>query len=395
MSEISHHRDAKREALHSLFNIVLNRENAHESILNNPDLIKNTEAIDIIALVDQLVRENLPLEELKTGINKFLNLLGKTIKAMPEARYQADGLLAAFKQVNNQLDTQLKAIKPLIRQLNGDEGNAVKPLLMKALTDLQVFENYYTVKENVLFPLVEKHWSDYRCLGVMWSFHDDIRQNLRLSIEVLSAGNLDLKAFNRIIGDLFFAMYAIRLREEKLLYPLVESTIPQQELDALLAECVQMNLPFYDKAVQPDERFTLHDVNELVQLQTGVLSAEQILLMINHLPVDITFVDEFNKVKFFSTPKHRIFPRSKAIIGRDVHNCHPPESVHVVEEIVEAFRSGKKDSASFWIRIKDKMVLIQYFAMRESNGTYRGVIEVSQEISDIQALKGEKRLLDW
>ena len=156
-----------------------------------------------------------------------------------------------------------------------------------------------------------------------------------------------------------------------------------------------MKLPFYDKVVQPDERFTLLDVNELVQLQTGALSAEQILLMINHLPVDITFVDEFNKVKFFSTPRHRIFPRSKAIIGRDVHNCHPPESVHVVEEIVEAFRSGKKDSASFWIRMKDKMVLIQYFAMRESNGTYRGVIEVSQEISDIQALKGEKRLLDW
>ncbi len=102
------------------------------------------------------------------------------------------------------------------------------------------------------------------------------------------------------------------------------------------------------------------------------------------MPVDITFVDENNKVAYFSSPKKRIFPRTKSIIGRDVHNCHPPESVHVVEQIVASFRSGKKDVASFWINMKGEKLLIQYFAVRDEAGNYKGVVEVSQEISEIQ-----------
>jgi DUF438 domain-containing protein len=125
------------------------------------------------------------------------------------------------------------------------------------------------------------------------------------------------------------------------------------------------------------------------------MTVEQIKLLFNHLPVDITFVDENDQVVYFSSPKKRIFPRSKAIIGRQVHNCHPPESVHVVEQIVDAFRNGKQEVASFWIDLKDEKLLIQYFALHDENGNYKGVVEVSQEIKAIQQLQGEKRLLDW
>lgn len=132
-----------------------------------------------------------------------------------------------------------------------------------------------------------------------------------------------------------------------------------------------------------------------INLGTGLIDAEQIINIFNHLPVDITFVDENDIVRFFSTPKKRIFPRTKAIIGRDVHNCHPKESVHVVEEIVSSFKSGEKDEASFWINFKAEKILIQYFALRDEKGQYKGVIEVTQEISGIQQLDGERRLLDW
>ncbi|MGB4311657.1 MAG: PAS domain-containing protein, partial [Natronincolaceae bacterium] len=100
-------------------------------------------------------------------------------------------------------------------------------------------------------------------------------------------------------------------------------------------------------------------------------------------------------VKFFTKPKDRIFPRSPAIIGRDVNNCHPPASVHIVEEIIESFRSGKEDFAKFWINIKDRMILIQYFALRDNNKIYRGTLEVSQDITEIRQLDGERRLLKW
>jgi DUF438 domain-containing protein len=103
---------------------------------------------------------------------------------------------------------------------------------------------------------------------------------------------------------------------------------------------------------------------------------------------------EHGKVCFFSAPKKRIFPRTTAVLGREVQNCHPPESVHVVLKIVDSFRSGEKDSATFWIRMKGKMILIQYFAVRDASGIYRGIIEVSQEVSEIMALKG-RRLLEW
>jgi len=111
--------------------------------------------------------------------------------------------------------------------------------------------------------------------------------------------------------------------------------------------------------------------------------------------VDITYVDENDTVRFYSNPPHRIFARTPAIIGRKVQFCHPPESVHVVEQIVNSFRSGEKSVASFWIHMGPKFVLIQYFAVRDAEGNYRGTLEVSQEISEIQKLEGDRRLLDW
>ncbi|MPN07127.1 hypothetical protein SDC9_154393 [bioreactor metagenome] len=131
------------------------------------------------------------------------------------------------------------------------------------------------------------------------------------------------------------------------------------------------------------------------QTQTGELTFDEIELIFNNLPVDMTFVDENNKVRYFTRPKDRIFPRSPAVIGRSVNNCHPPESVHVVEEIVESFRAGKEDTAKFWINARGKIVLIQYFALRNSEGTYKGVLEVSQDITEIKSLEGERRLLKW
>ena len=125
------------------------------------------------------------------------------------------------------------------------------------------------------------------------------------------------------------------------------------------------------------------------------MSVEQALLVFNALPVEITYVDENDTVQYFNRGKDRIFPRSPAVVGRKVQNCHPPESVHIVNEIVETFRSGKKEKAEFWIQMKGKFVLISYFALRNQNGEYKGVLEVSQDVTAIRALEGEKRLLDW
>jgi len=136
-------------------------------------------------------------------------------------------------------------------------------------------------------------------------------------------------------------------------------------------------------------------VDELFDLSTGRLNLEQIDLVLKNLPVDITFVDENNEVRYYSDCEDRIFPRSPGIIGREVQNCHPPDSVDVVNRIVESFRSGEKDVAEFWLTLGGKFIYIRYFAVRDSDGNYKGTLEVSQDVTGIRKLEGKRRLLDW
>ena len=292
----------------------------------------------------------------------------------------------------------LKDFKAHVKTLNSNHSNnTAQQEAAQEFKAIAAFEPYYTIKENVLFPVLEKCWPDFRCLQVMWSFHDDIRGGLKEVQQILNTYPLQIKDFNKSIGDLYFNMLAIKLREDKLLYPHAANTIDDQHLQQLIPECNAIGFPYF-QAVENKKSTQMTESNDTqgsVDLATGGLTADQLILLFNHLPVDITYVDEDDKVRFFSDPPHRIFPRSKAIIGRDVHNCHPPESVHIVHQIIDNFRNGSKDSASFWINMKSKMIHIQYFALRDKTGAYKGVIEVSQEISAIKKLEGEQRLLDW
>jgi len=136
-----------------------------------------------------------------------------------------------------------------------------------------------------------------------------------------------------------------------------------------------------------------------IPLQTGALTPEQITLMLTHLPVDITYVDEGNDVRFYTGGAHRVFERTPDVIGRNVLNCHHPDSVQLVMRILEDFRNGKRDSAEFWIPMKrdepePRLIHIRYFAVRDSEGRFRGTIEVTQDVSGIRKLEGERRLLD-
>jgi DUF438 domain-containing protein len=118
-------------------------------------------------------------------------------------------------------------------------------------------------------------------------------------------------------------------------------------------------------------------------------------LLLRHLPLDLSFVDENDVVRYYSESKERIFPRTPASIGRTVQNCHPPRSVDTVNRILESFKAGKKDVAEFWIPMGPRFIHIRYFAVRDNAGHYRGCLEVTQDIGAIRALDGERRLLDW
>lgn len=136
-------------------------------------------------------------------------------------------------------------------------------------------------------------------------------------------------------------------------------------------------------------------IGDKLNLDIGNLSLEQINTMLKTLPVDLTFVDDKDEVAYYSDTEDRIFPRSKGIIGRAVQNCHPPKSVHIVEDILQKFKSGEKDVAEFWIQMDGNFIMIRYFALRDEEGKYMGTLEVSQELSRLRTLEGERRLVQW
>lgn len=396
MSEFTNHKTERIKKLTTLFQAILKSENVKELYEEYREIIDLCLPSDVVYLVDELVKTDIPMPEMKKGINKMLNLLFKTIADYPYTPPREKSYLWVLLENNHLMHAKLTELKPFIKGLNKNQDSAEpKQKALEVLSELEKFRNYYVIKENLLFPVIEKYIPEFRCLSVMWSFHDDIKRNLKKAIQILNEESFELKEFNRLSGDLFFNMNAIKFREERILYPLVADSVPEKELKNLFAESIEIGFPFYQPKMEMEETEMRTVETGKVDLDTGNLTTEQIKLLFNHLPVDITFVDEFGKVQYFSTPKKRIFPRTKAIIGRDVHNCHPKESVHVVEKIVEAFKAGKKDSASFWIDMKGMRLLIQYFAIRNETGKYKGVVEVSQEISEIQSLTGENRLLDW
>ncbi|MDD2306684.1 MAG: PAS domain-containing protein [Prolixibacteraceae bacterium] len=395
MSEFTNHKAGRVAKLVELFHLVIQEEMTLALVANYQQVIDLAEPSDVIAVVDELVNLQIPMPQLKKGINKALNLLNKSLQEFSYTAPASGSFLDCLIQNNEQIDLKLKVIRPLLKEIN--RGNRlVKDELKDKLTALSKIDLHYQIKENVLFPMVEKYLPDYRCLQVMWSFHDDIRRNLKEAVQLLNTTDFDLKKLNRLAGDLFFNIYAIKFREERILFPVISGIIPENELNDLIAESLEIGFPFISPEILNETTNTAtSELSGEVDLKTGYLSAEQIMLVFNHLPVDITYVDENNKVKFYSTPEKRIFRRTNSIIGRDVKNCHPHESVHVVEQIVEAFRNGEKDKASFWIQMKGEFILIQYFAVRDDLGNYKGVVEVSQEITEIRNIQGERRLLEW
>lgn len=396
MSEFTITKAKRLQKLHEVSKMILETGNARPFILANLDFIPTVIPFDFIALFDEIIQDGTPMEEVKTLTNKLLNIFHIPISEFKRVAPPAGSFLDVLEQNNRKMEQVLDEIRPVFKAFVKDADNPeLRAALSRLFTKLEVFAKHYTIKENVLFPVIEKAWPDYRCLQIMWSFHDDIRRNIKSVMEQLTQSEIDLKKFNRCVGDVFFNMIAIKFREERILFPYILSTIDKAEINSLHNEAFELGYPYIqpEKPKIKEEKLDLE--SGVANLGTGILSIEQIKLIFNHLPVDITFVDENNKVKYFSSPAKRIFPRTVAIIGRDVSNCHPKESVHVVEEIVESFRNGEKSHADFWIKMRGEFILIQYFAVRDAQGDYKGVIEVSQEVSAIMALEGEKRLLDW
>jgi DUF438 domain-containing protein len=269
---------------------------------------------------------------------------------------------------------------------------------------LQTIEKRFARKENQLFPFLEKKGWNGPSQG-MWSFHDNLREQFRLLRK-----NMDAKQFDKIRTNTAFlveGIYRLMGVEENVLFPnaldlltekdWISMRIGEEEIGWMLP---QTPTPFLAvEYIHPSEDFTKREMTFSLEntshYDEGYMTVEQVNLLLKTMPLDLTFVDENDKVIFYNRGEERVFPRSAGIIGREVKFCHPPKSVGTVLKIIESFKNGTHNEASFWINFKERLIYIRYFAVRDADKKYKGVIELSQDITDIKKIEGEQRLLDW
>jgi len=407
MSELINNSEKRLEDLLALSLGMMSGESGKMLIEKYADAIAHVTPHDMVKLEDRQMKMGISPAEIKKDVNKVINVLFNGLKAYQWEKPQEGTFLYYLMLENRAFEFRLNAVKKIMKSYKGREVSdfeLFKGELLERFEVFQEFESHYVKKENILFPLLEKKWENYRPLKVMWSLHDDLRRKLKEVIRSCREGS-SWAELNRGIGAYYFLAFGMIQKEELIVYPIASETVLKEEWEELHSQSFEYPFPFIesparhetaDKSItgKPTEISRLDD-NLFIKTETGELNAEQFLLVMNNLPLDITFVDEHNKVRFFSKPKERFFPRSPAIIGRDVQNCHPPESVHIVNQIVDAFRKGERDKAEFWLELKGKFILIQYFALRNVANEYKGVIEVSQDVTGIRLLEGEQRLLDW
>lgn len=372
---------------------------SRDEVVKTSDKLSESKPTDFISAIDLLVKEQPVSTEMKKGINKMLNVFYTHLNELRQPVLTKNSFLQIQVTDNKLILEHFQKLKPSIKtlQLVKKPDEQLRAKLQHLITTLSKVEFHYQVMENVVFPFLEKQWPDHRCFQVLWSVHDDVRNELRQLQKLITSAEWDLKKFNRLTGDLFFNIRTIIFREEKIILPAIAEAGLIDAFDSHLSEAAEIGWSFVEatESTKPDLRIKTGQIGSNVNFATGSLSPKQIELIFNHLPVDITFVDETDTVRYFSTPKKRTFTRTNSVIGRKVQNCHPPESVWMVEEILEAFRKEEQDDASFWIPFKDQFVYIQYFALRDEKGTYQGTIEVTQDVKEIRGLEGERRLLNW
>ncbi|MCC3355849.1 DUF438 domain-containing protein [Bacillus sp. REN16] len=325
----------------------------------------------------------------------FKDLIEETLASHPEE--QPGHPVHTFKLENRELEKLINdKIKPHLQTFEQDDHEENRLKLLEDCNLLLDIRKHYERKEQLLFPYLEKY-GIYGPTNMMWKIDDFIVDAIKDAKRILAEYNGDKQSVSEVINFFADQIDEMIYREENILFPMSLNNLTEDEWLKMANESDEIGFCLIspdewkpNRNVIDDEQIT---TKGFIKMETGILSLKQLELLLNHLPVDITFIDQDDVVRYFSKGKERIFARTKAVIGRTVQNCHPPRSVHVVEELLEDFKSGRKDTEDFWIKAKGKYVYIRYFAVRDEDGEYIGTMEFSQNIAPIQEIEGEKRIL--
>jgi len=391
---------ARQEALKGIIRDLHKGEDVERLKGRFRELIQDVSPSEIANMEQNLIDEGLPEAEVKRLCDVHVAVFKESLEKQEIPGAPAGHPVHTFMQENRAAEEIMDKIDDLLKMIGTPPDEEFFKSNQKDLVDLvdRLFkiDLHYLRKENQLFPLLEAH-NISGPSQVMWAIHDDIRAMLKKSQDGLS--RMESSETASTLKDLLTAIRDMIYKEENILYLMSLETLSESDWGKVKQGDEEIGYawikPEGEWAPQAEKEEVSAVGAKKLKLDTGYLSNDLINLMLIHLPVDLTLVDENDRVAYYSQGKERIFPRSLAIIGREVRKCHPPDSVHIVNKILDAFKAGRKDTAQFWIQLGGKFILIRYFALRAPDGAYKGCLEVSQDVTGIRQLEGERRLLDW
>jgi len=371
------------------------------------DVFEGTDSLEIAKIEDELVKEGMKREEMQKLCDVHLAVFKDQIeKQRPDLKpSQPISILLEEHRIMTKMAEDLLSYASKIRQVK-DEKYIEEDIhqVEHLIADFTDAEKHYAREENVLFPMLEKHGIT-EPPRIMWMEHDQIREIKRMLRALIEDFKPDrFEGFKETLweesSELANKLSGHFYKENNILFPAALSVITEQEWSEVRAEFDSIGYCCFtppEITVPPKKEAAAQPPTPQgeVSFDFGSLQPAQLNHLLNTLPIEITFIDQDETVRYFNKPQKMIFIRTKAIIGRKVQNCHPAKSLDTVMKIVQSFKSGAKDSAEFWITLNGRFIYIRFFAVRDVEGKYLGTVEVVQDVTDIRGLQGEKRLLDW
>ena len=381
---------------------------------------------DEFAYAEQSLKGVYKDEEILDKMDDLLNLFdGVLVRA--ENEYPENHPLWAYLEEINAVEKIALEADELLKQ-----DKFIKNPWLGVFDSLAEWRIHLSRKQNQLYPMLENHGFD-RPTRIMWTFDDGVRDSISSSYALLREDKYE--EFLASVPETLAKLRDLNSKELEVLLPTSYKLLSDEEFVRMSKNDHEIGYAIID----PPGLYVVPGINDsaaqlnannsgqngavsneflndlagllskyvgpiggaavskdaVLDVATGKLTLEQINLLFRHLPVDLSYVDENELVKFYSDTPHRIFPRSANVIGREVKNCHPAKSVHVVEEIVEKFRSGEQNQAEFWINKPGLFIYVIYTAVRDENGKFRGVLEMMQDCTHIRELEGSRTLLTW
>jgi DUF438 domain-containing protein len=426
MTQEINNREYRQKVLRELLTDLHAGKDFDEVKARFEEVFKNVSATEIAEAEQALIKEGLPVEEITRLCDVHAAVFKGSVEEIhrPTNPHETPGHPAhTLKAENEALERLMEdRIRPHLEaflELDAEVDAEAAVTLAQDLADLANIDIHYTKKEHLFFPYMEQHGITAPP-KVMWAVDDEIRNLIKEASRMVqawarpteskgpSASPVPCKpdkpskqVIKEYVEGTLTKVADMVSKENDILLPMVLDVFADEEWKVIADESRDLGYflipppPEWKPAAArtADGQPEISAPSGSIVLPTGALQMNELVRMLDTLPVDITFVDKDNIVRYFSQGSERIFPRTKAVIGRRVSNCHPPTSVHVVEGIIESFREGRKDHEDFWIKMGGKYVYIRYFAVRDVDGAFLGTLEVTQDIKPIQAIEGEKRLV--